>query len=560
MRMSGIAGVGLTMLFAAGIAMGQRTTTPTQQPSQQVNQQERQQESEQMTTPAAQQPQRGQQQRVQMPREQQPQLSEEEQRGSQERRARPPEEKTSVTHHRARIGGEEIAYTATAADYVIKADDGTPKATFFFVAYTRDNVPDIARRPLSFVYNGGPGSASLFTHMGLGPRRVMLQPDGRGMPAPYTVEDNRDSFLDATDLVFVDAISTGYSRPVPGQNPNQFHGVIEDANWFSDFIYQYVTRNQRWASPKFLIGESYGTTRSAELSGVLQERHQLYLNGIVLLSTVAFSNFGADDRTIYFLPTYVTSAWYHHLLPSDLQNLSIEEVADKAREFAHGEYAQALDKGDRMSPAEYQKVVQDMAHYTALSPKFIEQCNLRVSPFRWFKELERDKRRTVGRLDSRFEGMDVDAAGERPEYDPSEASYEGAFVATFQDYVRRELKWDSDMYYTVTARVQPWDQTGNTQVAEVLRAAMTQQTYLKVLVLCGYYDLATPFNGIEYTVNHMNLEPPIRKNIGFAYYESGHMVYIDQKMDDKLHRDVDGFINANNGRAGAEAVTPDGHQ
>ncbi len=442
------------------------------------------------------------------------------------------------------MGGELIDYTATAATYVIKADDGTPKATFFFVAYTKENVPDIATRPLSFVYNGGPGSASLFTHMGLGPRRVVLNPEGSAMPAPYLVEDNRDSFLDATDMVFVDAVSTGYSRPAPGENPNQFHGVIEDANWFADFIYEYVTRNQRWASPKYLIGESYGTTRSAELSGVLQNRHEIYLNGIVLLSSVAFSNFGADDRSIFFLPTYVTTAWYHHLLPPDLQNESIDQVAEKAREFAHGEYAQALDKGDRLSQAEYQKVAQDMARFTGLSQKYIEESNLRVSPFRWFKELERDKRKTIGRLDSRFEGMDVDAAGERDEYDPSEASYEGAFVATFQDYVRRELKWQGETYYTVTARVQPWDQTGNTAVAEVLRAAMTQETYLKVLVLCGYYDVATPFNGIEHTVNHMNLEPPIRKNIGFAYYESGHMVYIDQKADDKLHKDVDEFINS----------------
>ncbi len=305
-----------------------------------------------------------------------------------------------------------------------------------------------------------------------------------------------------------------------------------------------MTRNGRWASPKYLIGESYGTTRSAELSGVLQERHQLYLNGIVLLSSVAFANWGADDRSIFFLPTFITTAWYHHLLPPDLQNESIEQVAEKAREFAHGEYAQALDKGDRLSPEEYKKVVADTARYTGLTPKYVEQTNLRISPFRWFKELERDKRRTVGRLDSRFEGMEADAAGERVDYDASEASYEGAFVATFQDYVRRELKWDSDSYYTVTARVQPWDQTGNTAVAEVLRAAMTQQSYLKVLVLCGYYDVATPFNGIEQTVNHMGLEPPVRKNISFAYYESGHMVYIDQKADDKLHKDVDEFINS----------------
>jgi carboxypeptidase C (cathepsin A) len=525
------------LLSAQATYPQQRSTTAEQQPG--------------ITIPPGQQPPRPQ--RPSMPMESQPQLSQSESargQAQQERHNRPAEEKSSVTHHRANIGGQEIAYTATAADYVIKADDGTPKATFFFVAYTRDGVSDPSTRPLSFVYNGGPGSASLFTHMGLGPRRVVLQPDGHGMPAPYRVEDNRDSFLDATDMVFVDAISTGYSRPAPGENATQFHGVIEDANWFADFIYQYVTRNQRWSSPKYLIGESYGTTRSAELSGVLQNRHQLYLNGIVLLSSVAFSNFGADDRSIFFLPTFVTTAWYHHLLPPDLQNESIDQVAEKARDFAHGEYAQALDKGDRLSQAEYQKVVQDLARYTGLSPKYIEQTNLRISPFRWFKELERDKRRTIGRLDSRFEGMEADAAGERVEYDASEASYEGAFVATFQDYVRRELKWDSDMYYTVTARVQPWDQTGNTAVAEVLRAAMTEQTYLKVLVLCGYYDVATPFNGIEHTVNHMGLEPPVRKNISFAYYESGHMVYIDQKADDKLHRDVDGFILSTSSRSG----------
>ena len=498
-------------------------------------------ESRQTTVPPAQQPQQPMRQRTQPPAEQQAAQSE----SAKEKTQRPaPEEKSSVTHHTARIGGQTINYTATAATYNIKADDGTVKATMFYVAYTKDGVSDATKRPISFVYNGGPGSASLFTHMGMGPKRVILTPDGHGMPAPYTIVDNEDSFLDSTDLVFIDAISTGFSRPAPGENPNQFHGIIVDANWFADFIYTYITRNDRWASPKFLIGESYGTTRSAELAGVLQERHQIYLSGIALVSAVAFTNWGADNRSIFFLPTYTTSAWYHRLLPSDLQSLTIEQVAQKAREFAHGEYAQALEKGDQLTSAERQKVVEDIAHYTALSTKFIEEANLRVSPFRWFKELERDKRRTVGRLDSRFEGMDVDAAGERPEYDPSEASYEGAFVATFHDYVKRELKWDSDAYYTVSANVRPWDQTGNTEVAEVLRAAMTQQTYLKVLVVCGYYDLATPFNGIENTFAHMHLEPPVRKNVSFTYFEAGHMMYIDEKEHHKLHKDIDDFINA----------------
>jgi carboxypeptidase C (cathepsin A) len=395
------------------------------------------------------------------------------------------------------------------------------------------------------VYNGGPGSASLFTHMGFGPRRVVLTPDGHGMPAPYKITDNEDSFLDATDLVFIDAVSTGYSRPVPGQNPAQFHGIIEDANYFADFIYQYLTRNERWDSPKYLIGESYGTTRSAELSGVLQERHEIYLNGIVLVSSVAFTDVSGDDRSIFFLPTYTTTAWFHHLLPADLQSESIDQVAQQARDFAHGEYAATLQKGDLVSPDEYKKTVDDLARFTGLSTAYIGEANLRISPFRWFKELERSKRRTVGRLDSRFEGIDVDAAGEREEYDPSEASYEGAYQATFHDYVRRDLKWEDNQFYTVTANVRPWDQTGNTQVAEVLRAAITQQTHLKVLVVCGYYDVATPYNGIEYTVQHMHLDPAVKDNVSFAYYQSGHMVYIDEAAHHKLHDDVDRFINAN---------------
>ena len=455
----------------------------------------------------------------------------------------PPEEKASATHHKGRFGGQDISFTATAATYNIKSDDGTVKATFFFAAYTKDDG-DVARRPLSFVFNGGPGSASLFTHMGLGPKQPILTDDGHGTPAPYLTEDNANSFLDATDMVFVDAITTGYSRIAPGENPSQFYGVSQDATIFSDFVYQYVTRNQRWASPKFLIGESYGTTRSAMLANILQQRHQMYLNGVALLSSVGFGNWGADDRTKYFLPTFAVSAWYHKLLPPDLQKLSIEEVARQARQFAHGEYAHALEKGDELSLAEHQKAVKDLARFTGVSTTFVEQCNLRVSPQRWFKELRRSKRITTGRLDARFTGIDVDAAGERVEYDSSEASYEGAYVAAFQDHVRRELKWNTEMYYTVSANVRPWDQGVAGAPAEALRSAMTQQTHMKLLVLCGYYDHATPFNGIEQTVSHMMLEPAVRKNVSFTYYEAGHMMYVDKKSREKLHKDVTQWINA----------------
>ena len=466
-----------------------------------------------------------------------------------QRPAPPPEEKSSVTHQTATIGGQQIKYTATAGTYVIKADDGTPKAIYFYVAYTKDDVPDASKRPVAFLYNGGPGSASLFVHMGFGPKRPVVQPNGHGMPAPYAVVDNEDSFLDASDLVFVDAIGTGFSRPVAGQDRAQFFGLVEDATYFSDFIYQYITRNERWDSPKFLIGESYGTTRSAELAGVLQRRHEVYLNGIVMVSTVLiFPTIdytpGNDMPAQFYLPTYTTTAWFHHLLAPDLQNESLEQVAQQAREFADGEYAQALLKGDRLIPTERAKIVKDLARFTGLSPKFIEESNLRIRDTRWRKELLRDKRETIGDLDSRFVGTDSDAAGERPEYDPSEASYEGAWVATFHDYIRRDLKWETDMNYPVSGNVRPWDQTGYDYVTETLRAAMTQQTYLKVLFVCGYYDANTPFHAVEYTVDHMGLEPEIRKNVSFTYVEGGHMSYVDEKAHHKLHSEVDRFINA----------------
>jgi carboxypeptidase C (cathepsin A) len=474
---------------------------------------------------------------------QQPQTTPPPGQGGQQRSLPPLEEKKSVTQGSVRIGGQEIKYTATAANYIIKAPDGTPKASFFFVGYTRDDAQDKSKRPVSFIFNGGPGSASSYTHMGLGPKRVHLTDDGFGMPAPYSIVENGDTFLDATDMVFVDAISTGYSRPAPGENPAQFYGLVEDATYFADFIYQYLTRNERWTSPKFLIGESYGTTRSAQLSYILQRRHQIYLSGIALLSAVGFGDWGADDRTIFFLPTLIVSAWYHKALAPDLQKLSVADLAQKARQFAHGEYAAALEKGDELPVAERQKIVKELARLTGLTPKYIEQTNLRVTPFRWFKELLRDKRLTVGRIDSRFTGMDADAAGERYEYDSSLASYDGAYVAMFQDYVRRELKWNTDMFYTLSARVQPWDRGQPGQAAEALRSAMTQQRNLQVLVIAGYYDVATPFNGIEHTISHMNLEPSIRKNVSFTYYEAGHMMYIEKKSREKLRQDVVNWIN-----------------
>jgi len=460
-------------------------------------------------------------------------------------RTPPPEEKTVETKHTTHIGGQEIIkYTARAGTINIKSDDGVVRASFFYTAYTKDDVTNPAHRPLSFIYNGGPGSASMWTHMGLGPKRVLLTDDGHGLPSPYQVVENGDTFLDATDMVFIDAIGTGFSRPMQGETAAQFYGVTQDAQWFSDFIYQYLTRNERWASPKFLIGESYGTTRSAQLSQTLQTRHSVFLSGIVLVSAVGFGDWGADNRNVFFLPTYITSGWYHKLLAPELQKLSATEIAQQARDFAHGEYAQALEKGDAITPAEYQKVVKDLNRFTGLSTKYIEEANLRISSQRWFKELLRNKRETVGRLDARFTGMDYDAAGEGPEYDSSWASFTGAYAAMWQDYLRKDLNWKSEVVYAVSGNVRPWDQGRPGQPAEALRVAMTQQGNLKLLVCAGYYDLATPFNGIEHTISHMSLEPAIRKNVSFAYFEAGHMMYIDKKAREKLHKDITGFINA----------------
>jgi len=460
-------------------------------------------------------------------------------------------ERTSQTQHTVRIGGQEVKYTATAATLVMKAEDGSPKATAFYVAYTRDDVTDLAKRPLTFAYNGGPGSASVWVHMGaFGPRKVLLSDDGHALAPPPALVDNEFSILDVTDIVFVDPISTGFSRPAPGENPNQFHGVREDTEWVAEFMRLYITRNNRWGSPKFLAGESYGTTRSASLSGYLQQRFGIYLNGIVLISavlnfqTLSFAA-GNDLPPVMFLPTYTATAWYHKRLPADLQG-NLQKALQESRDFAAGEYNQALMKGDKLPEAERARVAQKLARLTGLTPKYIEQTNLRINIGRFTKELLRDQRRTVGRIDSRFTGIDLDAAGERYESDPSQGNYSGAFTQAFNDYIRRELKFEIDLIYETSGPVRPWSYEPWTNsyvnVAETLRSAMTQNQNLRVLVCNGYYDLATPFFGIEYTVDHLGLDPSLRNHIAMAYYEAGHMMYIHKASHAQFKKDIAAFI------------------
>ncbi len=329
-----------------------------------------------------------------------------------------PEEKKIQTRHTLTVDGVEIRYTATAGTLVLKDEDDAATATVFYVAYTRDNVKDPGSRPLTFSFNGGPGSSSVWMHLGMfGPRIVHMNEDGTVPPPPYKLADNPYSILDLTDLIFIDPVSTGYSRPADKEKSKQFHGYEGDIESVGEVIRLLTTRLGRWSSPKFLIGESYGTTRAAGLSGHLQERHGMVFNGILLISTIlnfqtARFTVGNDLPYILFLPTYTATAWYHRQLGDDLIGQGLSKTLAEAEAFALGEYASALMKGAALGETERAAIAADLARFTGLSAEYIERTNLRVDIFRFTKELLRARRRTVGRLDSRFIGIDRDAAGE----------------------------------------------------------------------------------------------------------------------------------------------------
>ena len=473
----------------------------------------------------------------------------------EEKKPPTPEEKIVQTKHSLKIGGQEIKYTATAGTILLKLEDGTPKASIFYVAYTKDDVSDASQRPLTFSFNGGPGSSSVWLHLGLlGPRRVQMGDAGTLLPPPYKLVDNDVSLLDISDLVFIDPVSTGYSRAVPGEAPKQFHGVTEDVESVADFIRLYATRNKRWSSPKFLAGESYGTTRAAGLSGYLQQRYGMYLNGIVLISAIlnfetAEFDTGNDLPYILYLPTYTAIAWYHKKLPADLQGGEVQKAVEESRKFAVGEYADALMTGDALPTARRAEIMQKVARLTGLSPDYIDRTNLRIEIQRFTKELLRSERRTIGRIDARFTGIDRDAAGERPEFDPSIAAIIGPYSGMLNDYVRNDLKFDSDLPYEVlTGRVRPWNyapyENRYVNVAETLRSAMTQNPFLHVFVAKGYYDLATPFFAADYTFDHLGLDPTLRGHLSGAYYEAGHMMYVHPPSLAKLKAEIALFIKS----------------
>jgi carboxypeptidase C (cathepsin A) len=481
-----------------------------------------------------------------------------------------PQDRLVQTQHRATIGGQELAYTVTTGVIVLKEEaekkddkegefEGEkPRATIFFTAYTRDGVEDLGRRPITFCFNGGPGSSSVWLHLGaLGPRRAQLTDDGDLPPPPYRLVDNEHSLLDVTDLVFIDPVSTGYSRPVEGEKAKQFHGLKKDIESVGDFIRLYTTRYRRWLSPKFLAGESYGTTRASGLAAYLQDRHGLYLNGIILVSAVLefiTLDFHLDNELPYimFLPTYAATAWYHKRLAPELQETGLRGVLREVEEFALGDYTRALMLDARLSPEERAGIAARVARYTGLSQDYVERSNLRILDNRFFKELLRDQRRTVGRLDSRFTGIDRDAAGETIEFDRSYANILGPYTACLYDYVRGELGFASDLPYEIIAeKVWPWSykehENQYVSVAESLRKAATMNPHLRVFIANGYYDLATTYFATEYTVNRLQLDPALKDHITMRYYEGGHMMYIHLPSLAQLKADLAEFVRAADG-------------
>jgi carboxypeptidase C (cathepsin A) len=471
-----------------------------------------------------------------------------------------PKEESSVTDHTIKIGGQTIPYKATAQTILLKDDKGEPTALVYSTAYTRSDVKDLSQRPLAFLYNGGPGSSSVWLHMGsVGPRRVITVNAGITPPPPYKVTDNSECLLDKTDLVFVDPVGTGFSHAVGKSQDKDFWGVDQDVKSLAQFISLYVTRNNRWNSPKFLIGESYGTFRSAALGNYLQGRNNMYLNGIVLISSVLdlgliSFNPGEDSPYIYYLPSYTATAWFHKMLKDRPDNLNA--FLDEARKFAQTQYSAALMKGDTLTAAEKSDIAKKLERFTGLSEDYLVKANLRVNLFQFMKELQRSRGLTTGRLDARFSGPTYDLLGEFAEYDPQETAISGAFVAAFNSYVRDELKFGQDKSYRVSANFDgaQWDWKhqggenfgfpGSPNVENDLVQAMISNPHLQVEVENGIYDLATPFLETEYTMDHLGLPENLRKNIHLKYYEAGHMMYVRDEDLAKLKVNIASFIES----------------
>jgi carboxypeptidase C (cathepsin A) len=470
--------------------------------------------------------------------------------------AGPPKEESSFTDHTIRIGGQMIPYKAVASTTLLKNDKGEPLASIFSTAYTRSDVKDASQRPIAFVYNGGPGSASVWLHMGaFGPRRVVTQnaaPTGAG---PYQLVDNENCLLDKADLVFIDPVGTGFSRVVGKGEDKNYWGIDQDVREFADFISIYLSRNGRWNSPKFLIGESYGTFRSAALANYLQSQRGIYINGITLISstldltTLEFNL--TDDRSfILYVPSYAAAAWYYKTLKNRPDD--VEPFLNEARQWASTDYASALLKGDSLTEAERSQIAEKLSAFTGLDKDYILKANLRVNLAQFEAELRRGHNVTLGRYDSRYSGLAYDALSEYAQTDPSFDAVNGAFNAAVNSYLRQDLKFTSEFtYVTLSEQIEPawdWKHRGNDPgyvgVGNDLAQALITNPGLHVQIENGLFDMATPFFATEFTVHHLQLPEKLRANIALKYYDSGHMIYLNEQELPKLKRNVADLIDA----------------
>src|SRR5579864_8232551 len=473
----------------------------------------------------------------------------------------PPKEESSVTDHSIRIGSQTIPYKATAATILLKNEKDEPTALLYSTAYTRSDVKDPSQRPIAFVYNGGPGSSSVWLHMGsFSPKRVLTVNAAATPPAPYKLVDNANCLLDKTDMVFLDPVGTGFSHAVGKAQDKDFWGVNQDVKSLAQFITLYVSRNERWNSPKFLIGESYGTFRSAALGNYLQEHEGMDFNGIVLISsvldlgTISFHP-GEDLPYIFYVPSYAATASYHKMLKE--QPADLNAFLDEARKFAQTEYAGALMKGSRLAASEKSEMARKLSRYTSLSEDYLIKANLRVTLGQFMEELQRSRGLTTGRLDSRYSGPTYDLLGEYAESDPQSAAVTGAFTAAFNGYVRSDLKFGQDKtYHAISEGVgSNWDWKhqagrgrgffpGSPNVEGDLIQAMLANPHLKVEVENGLYDMATPFFATEYTMEHLGLPEKLQKNIRLQYYDAGHMMYLRDEDLAKLKSNIGAFIDS----------------
>jgi len=491
-----------------------------------------------------------------------------------------PKAEKSVTQGAVTVGGARIAYDATAGILILKNKDEKPIASMSYVAYTKSGVTDPSERPLTFCYNGGPGSSTIWLHMlALGPKRVVVGNGTLTPPAPYKMVNNDDSLLDATDLVFIDAPGTGFGRVIGKDEggagtPKDVFGIDEDAHAFADFITQYLTENNRWTSPKYLFGESYGTTRSAVLSHVLLTDRGVGLNGVVLLSSILNWNISVDFPQIdpginiayeLGLPSYAATAFYHHKLPQAPKDL--DSFLKEVEQFAVTDYARALDQGDQLDATTRQQIADKLHAYTGLPVAYLLKAGLKVTGGQFAQTLLGDDAMITGRLDARYSGPTLNPLGEEAGGDPLDSSIDAPTIAQFNQYVRETLKFGKDMTYRPQADVfaawdfkhqppgAPFKLPFTPNVMLDLAAAMKFAPNMRVMLAGGYFDLGTPFYAAEFEMHQMGIQPELQKNISYHFYPSGHMVYLDPAVLHRLHDDAAKFIRGG-GQGGQQTSGP----